>query len=73
MRSIEKIYVRLVTYCKRFHPKSHFYENVKMTTKRIAILESVIIGSFDYDRTQVGFVIVFQKNKQTNKQLIKYT
>jgi hypothetical protein len=49
---LEKNYLILITYCKRFHPKSPFYEKVKMTTKRITILESFItIGLFDYDRT----------------------
>ncbi len=49
------MYVFLVTYCKRFHPKSHFYEKVKMATKRSTILEFfVIVGSFDCDRTQLS-------------------
>jgi hypothetical protein len=48
----EKKNVLLVTYCKRFHPKSLFYGKVKMTTKRTTIFESFVnIGSFDYDRT----------------------
>ncbi len=54
-------------YCKRFHPKSPFYEKVrmitkktvvleykkvKMITKRIVVLESFItIDSFDCDHT----------------------
>jgi len=51
---IEKKYVFLVTYCKRFHPKSPLYDKLKMTTKRITLLESfVIVGSFDCDRTSV--------------------
>jgi hypothetical protein len=48
---MKKLYVFLVTYYKRFHPKSPFYEKVKMTTKRTVVLESfVTIGSFDCDR-----------------------
>ncbi len=48
----KKLYVVLVTYYKKIHPKSRFYEKVKMTTKRIVILESfIIIGSFDCDCT----------------------
>ncbi len=26
---LKKLYVFLVTYCKRFHPKNPFYENMK--------------------------------------------
>jgi hypothetical protein len=53
MWCIEKLYVFLVTYCKRFDPKSPLYEKVKMTTKRTIILEFfVIIGSFDCDCIQ---------------------
>jgi len=49
---LKKLYVFLVTYCKRFHPKSPFYEKVKMTIKKTTILESfIIVGSFDYDHT----------------------
>jgi hypothetical protein len=51
-----KLYVILITYCKIFHPKNPFYEKVKMTTKKIAVLESfIIVGSFDYDCTQIFF------------------
>jgi hypothetical protein len=51
---LKKNYVFLVTYCKRFHPKNPFYEIVKMTTKKIVILESfVTVGSFDCDCTQL--------------------
>jgi len=53
---LRKNYVFLVTYCKRFHPKSPFYEKVKMTTKRIAILESITIGSFDSNQTPLYVV-----------------
>jgi len=50
MWCIEKLYVFLITYCKRFHPKNSFYKKVKMTTKKIIVFESFItIGSFDYD------------------------
>jgi hypothetical protein len=46
------IYLFLVTYCKIFHPKSPFYEKMKMITKRIIVLESFItVGSFDRDHT----------------------
>jgi hypothetical protein len=49
---LKTLYVFLLTYCKRFHPKSPFYEKVKMTTKRTTILESLVnVGSFDYDLT----------------------
>jgi hypothetical protein len=48
----KKLYLILITYCKRFHPKSTLYEKMKITTKRTIVLESFItIGSFDYDRT----------------------
>jgi len=47
-----------VIYCKRFHPKNPFYEKVKLTTKRIIVLESfVTIGSFDYDCTLESFLL----------------
>jgi len=49
----KKLYVFLVTYYKRFHPKSPFYEKMKMTTKRTVVLESIIVGSFDCDRTML--------------------
>ncbi len=59
MRWIEKNYVFLVTYCKRFHPKSLFYEKMKMTTKRIAIFKSFVTnGSFDYDCTFLNLFLV---------------
>ncbi len=49
---LRKLYVFLITYYKRFHPESPFYE--KMTIKRIILLESfVIFGSFEYDCTQI--------------------
>jgi hypothetical protein len=49
---LKKLYVFLITHCKRFHPKNPFYEKMKMTTKRIIVLESfVIVGSFDCDHT----------------------
>jgi len=51
---LKKLYVFLITYCKRFHPKCPFYHKVTMTTKKIAILESfVIVDSFDCDCTQL--------------------
>ncbi len=33
--------------------KSPFYEKMKMTTKRTVVLESIIVGSFDCDRTML--------------------
>jgi len=39
---LKKFDVFLITYCKRFHPKSPFYEKVKMTTKRTIVLESFV-------------------------------
>ncbi len=30
---LKNLYVFLITYCKRFHPKSPFYDKVTMTTK----------------------------------------
>jgi hypothetical protein len=48
----KKLYVFLVTCYKRFHPKSLFYEKMKMTTKRTIVLEFfTTIGSFDCDHT----------------------
>jgi hypothetical protein len=54
-----KKYIFLVTYCKRFHPKSPFNDTMKMTIERIAILESfTIIGSFDCDCTLQPYLCV---------------
>ncbi len=57
MWCIEKIYVFLVTYCKIFHPKSPFYEKVKMTTKGLQSLSLITVGPFDCNHTQVGTFI----------------
>jgi hypothetical protein len=59
---LRKLYIFLITYCKRFHPKNPFYEKMKMTKKRVAFFESfVIIGSFDCDCTYVqGYI---EKNR----------
>jgi hypothetical protein len=58
---LKKSYVSLVTYYKRFHPKSPFYEKVKMTTKRTIVLESLVtIGSFDCDCTQYIFTTLLK-------------
>ncbi len=55
MLCIEKNKMFLITYCKRFHLKSPFYEKMKMTTKRTTILESfVTVGSFDCDCNYVS-------------------
>jgi hypothetical protein len=55
---LKKLYGFLITYCKRFHPKGPFYEKVKMTTKRIVVLESfIIIGSFNSDRTPMSMMV----------------
>jgi len=49
---LKKLYVFLITYCKRFHPKSSLYGKVKMTTREITVLQSFInIGSFNCDHT----------------------
>jgi hypothetical protein len=50
MRYIEiQIYVFLIRYYKRFHPKFPFYEKVKMTKKRTIVFEAfVIVASFDH-------------------------
>jgi hypothetical protein len=48
---LKNLYVFLITYCKRFHPKNLLYEKMKMTTKRITVLESITIESFDCDHT----------------------
>jgi len=57
---LKKLYVFLVTYCKIFHPKSPFYEKVKMTTKRIVVIESfIIISSFDCDCAQYLYACLF--------------
>ncbi len=38
MWCIEKLYIYLVTYSKNFHPKSPFYEKMKMTQKGLQSL-----------------------------------
>jgi hypothetical protein len=43
-----KLFIFLITCCKRIHSKSSFYEKYKMSTKTFAALRSfVIVGSFD--------------------------
>jgi len=69
---LKKIYVFLVTYCKRFHPKSPFYEKVKRTTKRTTILESfVTVGSFNCDHTQMFFYNLKPMKTFSNLQFLK--
>jgi hypothetical protein len=47
---MRKLYVFLVTYCKRFHTKKPSYGKMKVTKKQTAIFKSfVIVGSFDCD------------------------
>jgi hypothetical protein len=45
-----QLYVFLITYYKRFHPKIPFYEKMKMTKKkRTIVFESfVVVDSFDH-------------------------
>jgi hypothetical protein len=52
----KKLYVFFVTHCKRFHRKNVFYGKMKMTTKKIVVLESfVIVGSFNCDHNRIYF------------------
>jgi len=53
------IKIIIYIYCKRFHPKSSFYEKVKITKKKIVVLDSfVTIGSFDCDHTLMNMLHV---------------
>ncbi len=69
---MKKLYVFLITYSKRFHLTSPFYEKLEMTTKKTRILESfIIVGSFDYDRTQFWKInLKFQLHTIATKVMI---
>ncbi len=59
MWCIEKIIYIFSNKLQRFHPKSPFYEIVKMTTKQIVGFESfVTIGSFGCDHAPQIFPFV---------------